>query len=193
MSQRKTLLTNARVVLGPAGTDQGEWDIAISAGKIESLTKALPGTRDASAAQIDCRGLVACPGFVDLHIHGGKGSDFMDATEEDFRVIAGYHAAGGTTAYFPTTASDSLEALTASIDLADRCRQQRSGAVEILGVHVEGPYFNPNKNGCHDPAWVRPLSKAENRAYLDRAHIIRRITLAPELPGAREFIRDLTH
>ena len=191
MPQQKTVVTNAGVVLGPAGTETGRWNIVIADGRIEALTPAgapLPP----GSSQIDGSGLSACPGFIDLHVHGGQGADFMDATEEAFQTIADFHARGGTTAYFPTTASETLEAILASIDMAGRCRARQVGGVEILGVHVEGPYFHPRKHGCHSPAFVRPPAPQENRAYLDRAHIIRRITLAPELPGAQEFVRELS-
>ncbi len=114
----------------------------------------------------------------------------MDATEEAFRLSGEYHAAGGTTSYLPSTATESPEAILACIDMAARCRDQQIGGVEILGVHVEGPYMAPKKHGCHDPGFVRLPSREENRAYLDRSSIIKRITLAPELPGVPDFIAE---
>src|SRR5688572_26085691 len=118
------------------------------------------------------------------------GADFMDATEDAYRTSAEYHAAGGTTGYLPSTATESPEAIFACVDMAARCRGQGIGGVEILGVHVEGPYMAPKKHGCHDPGFVRLPSREENRGYLDRAPIIKRITLAPELPGVPEFIAE---
>jgi N-acetylglucosamine-6-phosphate deacetylase len=178
-----TVVEGARVLLGPPG------DLVLENGRIRDVVP--PGSpRPEGARRIDARGLVAVPGFIDLHVHGGAGSDFMDATEDAFRVSGEFHAAGGTTAYLPTTATEAPEAVLACIDAAARAREQRLGGVRILGVHVEGPYLAPAKHGCHDPGFVRPPSAGENRAFLDRAGIIRRITLAPELPGAMDFIRD---
>ena len=114
----------------------------------------------------------------------------MDATEDAFRISGEYHAAGGTTSYLPSTATESPAAILACIDMAARCRDQKIGGVEILGVHVEGPYMAPKKHGCHDPGFVRLPSREENRAYLDRAPIIKRITLAPEMPGVPDFIAE---
>ncbi len=165
-------------------------DIHVSAGKIEAVRPA-GGPVPEGAARIDARGLVAVPGFIDLHVHGAMGSDFMDATEDAFRVSAEYHAAGGTTAYLPSTATESPDAVFACIDMAARCREQRIGPVEILGVHVEGPYMGPKKHGCHDPGFVREPSREENRGFLDRAPIIKRMTLAPEVPGVMDFIAEL--
>jgi N-acetylglucosamine-6-phosphate deacetylase len=181
----RTILSRVRTPASPA-----EVDLHVVEGRIEAVRPHGSPAPD-GAARIDGKGLTAVPGFVDLHVHGGKGADFMDATEEAFRTIGEYHAAGGTTSYLPSTATESPEAILASIDMAARCRDQGIGGVEILGVHVEGPYMAPKKHGCHDPGFVREPSREENRQYLDRAPIIKRITLAPEVPGVLEFIREV--
>src|SRR5436190_7611930 len=186
MGSIPTVLVNVRL---PERT--GAFDLQLSEGRIDGIQptgSALP----AGARKIDGRGLIAAPGFIDLHVHGALGFDFMDATEEAYRNIGEYHAAGGTTAYLPTTATESPEAIFACIDQAARCRAQKIGGVEILGVHVEGPYMAPKKHGCHDPGFVREPSPAENRGFLDRAPIIRRMTLAPEVPGVMDFIGELS-
>jgi N-acetylglucosamine-6-phosphate deacetylase len=186
MSEPSAVLANVR--LAP---DQDPVDLHLADGRIAGPRPA-GWPVSASVRKIDGRGYLAVPGFIDLHVHGARGFDFMDASEEAFRVIGEYHAAGGTTSYLPTTATESPEAILASIDQADRCRAQKIGGVEILGVHVEGPYMAPRKHGCHDPGFVREPSPGENRSYLDRAPIIRRITLAPELPGVQAFIKELS-
>lgn len=186
MTDPAAVLANVR--LAP---DQDPIDLHLEGGRIAGPRPA--GWPVAAALRkIDGRGRVAVPGFIDLHVHGARGFDFMDATEDAYRIIGDYHAAGGTTAYLPTTATESPEAIFACIDQAARCRAQKIGGIEILGVHVEGPYMAPKKHGCHDPGFVREPSPAENRCYLDRASIIKRITLAPEVPGVMDFIRDLS-
>jgi N-acetylglucosamine-6-phosphate deacetylase len=186
MSARAAVLSNVRLSPGAEPVD-----LPFTDGRLESArpsgSPVPPGAR-----RIDGRGLLAVPGFIDLHVHGARGFDFMDATEEAFRIIGEYHAAGGTTAYLPSTATEAPEAILACIDQAGRCRDQRIGGVEILGVHVEGPYMAPKKHGCHDPGFVRPPSPGENRAYLDRAPIIKRVTCAPEVPGVQSFIGEMS-
>ena len=186
MSSPQTVLSNVRQV-----PDRALVDLHLAEGRIQAISPA-GATFPAGARRIDGRGLTACPGFIDLHIHGARGFDFMDATEDAYRTIGEYHAAGGTTSYLPTTATESPEAIFACIDMAARCRDQRIGGVEILGVHVEGPYMAPTKHGCHDPGYVRRPSPTENRGYLDRASIIKRITCAPEVPGVQDFIREMS-
>jgi N-acetylglucosamine-6-phosphate deacetylase len=188
MMPKPTVVRGVRAVVGHEGP--GPFDIHIAGERISGIYAADQGPDYESSDTVDGRGLTATPGFIDLHVHGGKGADFMDATEEAFALIGDYHAAGGTTAFLPTTATESPEAIFACIDMAARCRDQRIGGAEIIGVHVEGPYMAPKKHGCHDPGFVRAPSAGENRGYLDRASIIRRITLAPEIPGVLDFIRD---
>jgi N-acetylglucosamine-6-phosphate deacetylase len=186
MPEVRCVVTGVRLVSSGDALHQ----ILIRDGAVEAVRPAeepIP----AGVRRLDGGGRVAVPGFVDLHVHGGAGRDFMDAGEEDFRRIGEYHAAGGTTAYLPTTATEGPEAILACIDQAARCRDQQLGGVEILGVHVEGPYMAPSKHGCHDPGFVRRPSPEENRAYLDRAAVIRRMTLAPEVPGVLDFIGEL--
>jgi N-acetylglucosamine-6-phosphate deacetylase len=172
-------------------TSEAEVDLHLAGGKIEAIRPHGSPIPD-GANRIDGKGFTAVPGFIDLHVHGGRGVDFMDATEDAFRISGEYHAEGGTTGYLPSTATESPEAIFACIDMAARCRDQRIGGVEILGVHVEGPYMAPKKHGCHDPGFVREPSRDENRRFLDRANIIKRITLAPEVPGVQEFIREIS-
>jgi N-acetylglucosamine-6-phosphate deacetylase len=167
----------------------GPSDLHVDNGRIAAVLPAGSPLPE-GARRVEGRGLTAVPGFIDLHVHGGAGADFMDATEDAFRISAEYHAAGGTTSYMPSTATESPEAILACVDMAARCRERGIGGVDILGVHVEGPYMAPKKHGCHDPGFVRLPSREENRAFLDRAPIIKRITLAPELPGVPEFIAE---
>jgi len=186
MSDPTAVLSNVRLAPGLEPVDLHLIGGRI-AGPCPAGTPVAPGVR-----KIDGRGGIAVPGFIDLHVHGARGFDFMDATEDAYRSIGEYHAAGGTTAYLPTTATESPEAIFACIDQAARCRAQKIGGVEILGVHVEGPYMAPKKHGCHDPGFVRAPSPAENRGFLDRAPILRRMTLAPEVPGVMDFIGELS-
>ncbi len=186
MTPAATVISNVRLPGDPRAVD-----LHLSNGRMGSILPAGSPIPD-GARRIDGRGYAAVPGFIDLHVHGALGCDFMDASEEAFRKTGEYHAAGGTTSYLPTTATESPEAIFACIDQAARCREQRIGGVDILGVHVEGPYMAPTKHGCHDPGFVRRPSPEENRGFLDRASIVKRMTLAPEVPGVQTFIKELS-
>lgn len=142
------------------------------------------------AAQVDARGLYISPGFIDIHVHGGSGSDFMDATAADVEEVFRYHAAHGTTALCPTTATAPLEEILAALEVAQQYRSGPQRWGRALGAHIEGPYLAMSKRGCHLPEYVRNPDPREWKQILERGPIAS-MTLAPELPGARELVEEL--
>jgi N-acetylglucosamine-6-phosphate deacetylase len=147
---------------------------------------------------IDLQGGYLVPGFVDLHVHGGDGADFMDGTEEAFRTVCKAHARHGSTSLLPTTTVARHEQHLAFLqvcrklkDLASGVRQPsvvRPEGARVLGAHFYGPYFGLEARGCHPAAPVRPPTPKEYGQYLD-FDCITTATVAPELPGAEEFVR----
>ncbi len=129
------------------------------------------------------------PGFVDLHVHGGAGADFMDGTAEAFRTVCRAHAHHGTTSLLPTTTVARHDQHLAFLDVCRRLKHEGIGGARILGAHFYGPYFAAEARGCHPAAPVRPPEPAEYRQYLAHADCIATATVAPELPGAEEFVR----
>jgi len=142
------------------------------------------------AESIDAQGLYISPGFVDIHVHGGGGSDFMDATDGDVETVLRYHVAHGTTALCPTTASAPLEEILAALDAVERYRAGAPRCGRALGVHLEGPYLTFSKRGCHLAEQVRAPEEREWRQILERGAVAS-MTLAPELAGARLLIEEL--
>ena len=142
------------------------------------------------AERIDAGGAYLAPGFVDMHVHGGGGSDFMDANDQDIRTAIRFHAAHGTTALCPSTATAPLSEILAAVDGVERYRKGDQPFGRVLGVHVEGPYLAFSKRGCHLPEHVRKPEEREWRQILERG-LIASMTLAPELEGARDLVRAL--
>ena len=140
-----------------------------------------------NAEVIDSAGACIAPGFVDLHIHGGAGSDFMDATAHDVETVFRFHAAHGTTAMCPSTATASKADILACLEQL-AAYDGRFG--RNLGAHVEGPYLSMSKRGCHLPEFVRDPEESEWRDIVERGPIAS-MTLAPELPGARALVEEL--
>lgn len=129
------------------------------------------------------------PGFIDLHVHGGSGSDIMDGGDAAARV-AQCHAAHGTTALLATTMTAPFEDLAAAFaGLRDAGARRGRRASRVLGVHLEGPYINAGKLGAQ-PDFARPVS-LEELARLNAMAPIRLITLAPEVAGNMDDIRAL--
>ncbi|CAN5902681.1 N-acetylglucosamine-6-phosphate deacetylase [soil metagenome] len=130
------------------------------------------------------------PGFVDLHVHGAGGKDTMDAGNA-IEVIARMHAQHGTTSLLATTMTAPMHDLELALQaLGGVCRQRRAGSARVLGVHLEGPYINPGKLGAQ-PDFALPGSLEQVR-LLNAIAPIRLITVAPEMDGHLQLVRELT-
>jgi N-acetylglucosamine-6-phosphate deacetylase len=148
-----------------------------------------PPRLDSSVEVINLHGNYLCPGFVDLHVHGGAGADFMDGTADAFRTICRAHARHGTTSLLPTTTVARHEQHLAFLEVCRRLKAEGTGGAAILGAHFYGPYFAPEACGCHPAAAVRAPEPADYLPFLDYADCIATATVAPELPGAEAFVR----
>lgn len=143
------------------------------------------------ATLVDAKGGYITPGFVDIHVHGGDGADFMDGTADAVRTACRAHARHGTTTIFPTTTTGSPEQLCAMLQACLEVQRSRNPAdgARIAGVHFYGPYFAPDKVGCHSQAGRRDPDANEYRRHFATG-IIRIATCAAELPGAEKFYRE---
>ena len=181
------LFSGGTVVLEDRLLPQGE--VEVTGGQITAVRPA-PSARPADGARVmDLQGGYLVPGYVDLHVHGGAGADFMDGTAEAFRTVCRAHARHGTTSLLPTTTVARHEQHLAFFEVCRRLKQEGSGGARILGAHFYGPYFAAEARGCHPAAPVRPPEPHEFAHYLDYADCLCTATVAPELPGAEAFVR----
>jgi N-acetylglucosamine-6-phosphate deacetylase len=159
--------------------------ILIEDGKIIAVTD--QNTEFNDAEEIDAKGNYISPGFIDIHVHGGGGHDFMDNTLEAFLGIANTHAKFGTTAMMPTTLSCEKEDLLRTLDLYAQANQQNFSGASFVGLHIEGPYFAMEQRGAQDPRYIRNPIEEEYREVLAYSKDIKRWSAAPELDGALAF------
>jgi len=140
---------------------------------------------------IDLLGGLISPGFVDIHVHGGGGSDFMDGTVEAVRTAIRCHARHGTTTLFPTTTTGSPTQIHAMLQAVATTQVDWKPQVgsRISGVHLYGPYFASEKVGCHSRDGRRDPHAAEYNQYF-ATKLVRIATCAAELPGADRFYRS---
>jgi len=130
------------------------------------------------------------PGFVDVHVHGGLGADFMDGTAEAYRTALVAHARHGTTSLTPTTTVARHDQILRVLELTRQFMQAADPALpRVLGAHFYGPYFRYEARGAHPGAAVRPPVLEEYREYLEFADALGSCTVAPELEGAEAFSR----
>jgi len=144
------------------------------------------------ARAIDASGKIVVPGFIDVHIHGGGGRDIMDASYEAVKEIAKFVASHGTTSFVATTISTSRPDLLRTIKAVRTAREKGTDGAEVLGVHLEGPYINPDKRGAHSADYVRLPSIDEFEEIWEASnHAVKIVTLAPELEGSKILIQRL--
>ena len=144
------------------------------------------------AMVIDAGGDYIVPGLIDIHVHGSKGADVMDATPEALETMSSFFATRGVTAFAATMITAPMEDLLAGLENA-RSVIQGGGlpGAEVLGVHQEGPFLNPAEKGCH-PAELLVAPTPERYApFLEYADVLVSMTLAPELDGAVGLVRAL--
>jgi N-acetylglucosamine-6-phosphate deacetylase len=166
-------------ILTPSGWVHGEISFGERVGAIAG------GGADPSANGDD----YIIPGFIDLHVHGGGGRDVMEGGDAP-HVIAALHAKHGTTSLLATTMTAPPEDIVAALKaIGAASAARRPGASRILGVHLEGPYINPGKLGAQ-PNYARAANLAEVRK-LEQHAPMRLITVAPEMEGHLELVREL--
>ncbi|CAM3903781.1 N-acetylglucosamine-6-phosphate deacetylase [Aquirufa aurantiipilula] len=139
------------------------------------------------AIEINAHGHYISPGFIDIHIHGGGGHDFMDGTVEAFLEIAKTHARYGTTAMLPTTLTSEKEDLILTLEAYQKANLLNTEGASFIGLHLEGPYFALSQRGAQDPKYIRNPDPEEYQFILENYDCIKRWSAAPELPGAIEF------
>lgn len=160
----------------------------ISGGQVEvedgAISYAGP-KRTAVGYIIDHTADLVCPGFIDLHVHGGAGADTMDADPEALRRLSSYLAAGGVTGFLATTHTAPQEELAAALRRIVAAQRMGTPGAQILGTHVEGPFINPEKKGAQDGDHVRQATETELDAlYTASGGTMKIMTLAPETGDA---------
>jgi len=140
---------------------------------------------------IDASGLSVIPGFIDGHIHGAKGADVMDATEEALDTMAKVLPKEGTTSFLATTITQSKKNISKALrNIANY--ENKSGQAEIIGVHLEGPFINKEKKGAQPEDFILEPTIDQFKEWQRLAgNKIKTITMAPELNPDGEVIRYL--
>ena len=188
MEQQHLKIYNGRIIT-PNGIIK-DGSILIADGKIAAISE---GHIEApNAMEIDAGDKYVSPGFIDIHVHGGGGHDFMDNTVEAFLGIASTHARYGTTAMLPTTLTSSKEDLLETLRVYELANKKNFNGAQFIGMHLEGPYFALSQCGAQDPRYIRNPDRVEYMEILAGTSAIKRWSAAPELKGAIEFGKYLT-
>lgn len=178
-----------QIINGHILTPQGwmkDGSVLISDGKILEITNS--DLAVIGATVVDARGMYIVPGLVAMHVHGGGGSDFTEATPEAFRTAAKAHLAHGATTIFPTLSSSSFETLGQAVSVCQELMKEPG--TTIMGLHIEGPYLNPKMAGELFANQTKAIDAAEYQALIEKANgCIKRWDISPELEGGHDFAR----
>ncbi|WP_028594142.1 N-acetylglucosamine-6-phosphate deacetylase [Paenibacillus assamensis] len=130
------------------------------------------------------------PGFIDVHVHGGFGADFMDATAEAYDTITKFHMEHGTTAMLATSMTQSREALSSVVAAVESYIHNGSSYAQLAGLHLEGPFVNPKYKGAQNDAYMMdPQLEWLQEWHEKHPGIMKQLTLAPERNESLEAIR----
>lgn len=163
-------------------------DIEISGDTIVRVEN--PGTLHGEQ-EIDAAGKYIVPGFVDIHIHGCKGSDFCDNGAEHIEAMSAYLGSEGVTSFCGTTMAFDEPILADILTTAKPYINKETGRAVLRGINMEGPFFNKAKKGAQAEKYiVDPDIEMFHRLYELSEGAIKLVDIAPELPGALEFVKQ---
>lgn len=141
------------------------------------------------ACVIDAGGGYISPGLIDVHCHGFLGRDASNGSFDELRYMSEKATEWGVTAWLPTTMTLSLPQLETCFEAGRRAQKASVGTdwkgAQVLGIHAEGPFINPNRKGAQAEKWIQPPDAEKLEPWKD---VIRLITVAPEMEGALTFI-----
>ena len=170
-------------ILTPQGWLKGG-SVVTDGNKIAAiLTSELPIE---GAERIDAKGASIVPGGIEMHVHGGGGRDFMEGTVEAFREAVDAHLQYSTTAIYPTLSSSTVPMIEKAVEACQELMNEPDSP--IMGLHLEGPYFNPKQAGAQIPEWIKSPVPEEYIPLLKNSPCLKRWDEAPELPGSIDFI-----
>jgi N-acetylglucosamine-6-phosphate deacetylase len=179
------LLSGARLVLPGAVLENG-W-LEVRGGRIARIGSA-PLPVDATEAQRDLGGRLVVPGFVDCHVHGGGGGSYTSGDLAEARRAVSFHAGRGTTSTVASLVTAPEEDLLDALGPLSELWEEGL----IAGVHLEGPFLSAARCGAQDPRFLQEPDRAVLARLLDAGKgSVRMVTLAPELPGAIELVRQI--
>jgi len=171
--------------------EYGPGEVLVVNGRIAEVARRVETRQGAEVVGLE--GAILAPGLIDLHVHGGNGVDTMDGEAGAIAGLSAFVAAHGVTGFLPTTVTAPLPEIERALKAVRRAVDGELPGAQVLGVHLEGPFFNRRRAGAQPLNWcVDPARDALQRLLATGEGLIRMMSLAPELPGALAAIETLT-
>lgn len=161
--------------------------VVLKNGKISYVGDDFEKAKDATV--LGFKDGICVPGFIDVHVHGGGGYDFADGSVEAFSEVCKYHVRGGTTSLLATILSSPVDYTFKVLETFRKLSNVSTDGAEILGLHLEGPFLNPEMRGAHPVEFLQTPTEELIWSFLEYADVIRRVTIAPEVSGGVEAVK----
>jgi N-acetylglucosamine-6-phosphate deacetylase len=180
-------LTNGRVIL-PQEIVTGK-AVVVEGKEIVGIADA--DNLGAEVKKIDVGGRYIAPGLIDIHVHGALGHTFNEPEAEAFATITEENVKRGVTSLLATISTAPIPDLVKCLEFSRQWMHKPREGSQVLGVHLEGPYFNMAQKGAQDPKNIRTPDDGTPDILLEHHDVMRIMTYAPELPGALELTARL--
>ncbi|AJS57389.1 N-acetylglucosamine-6-phosphate deacetylase [Paenibacillus sp. IHBB 10380] len=183
-----------QLIYGKLLTPHGFIDHGVLALEGENIVYAgeaqwLPSRYMDGAVKVEAVDQYIIPGFIDVHVHGGYGQDFMDAGQEELDTITKFHCSQGTTTMLATTMTAPKQAIDKVLEEVNTYQKRGMPYAQLSGVHLEGPFVNPKWCGAQNPEHMIPANLSWLNEWESKyPGLIKQVTLAPEGEGALEAI-----
>ncbi|MQY59893.1 MAG: N-acetylglucosamine-6-phosphate deacetylase [Clostridia bacterium] len=190
MCERETLaFKNAKIITPMRVIDNGV--LIVENGKISCVGPEGEVKVPQGIKVIDAADKCLAPGFIDIHVHGGGGTDTMDGSQKAIEKMSVAHAKGGVTSILVTTTTASMNDIIKAVKVIGLAKKRTLPGAQVLGAHIEGPYFSIEQKGAQNPEFIKNPKPEEYLRFLDECDCILRVSAAPELEGGLELGREL--
>jgi N-acetylglucosamine-6-phosphate deacetylase len=183
----KKLIINANIILEDKIINSGSVLFSEAGAEIEKVASYNLEV-DNDTEVIDAQGGYLAPGMIDTHIHGGGGFDTMDASPVALAKISEVLASHGITSFLPTTMTMAKNEIHSALENIRQAKKHRLAGAQVLGTHVEGPFISPDYIGAQNSD---NLIKPDLELLRDYYDVVEIVTMAPEVDGSLELIKEL--
>ena len=192
MKEKSQLVVKNGTVITPESEIE-DGVVVVQNGKIIDVGKSGKVDEPENVEIVDARGGYISPGLIDIHVNGANGADVSKIDSDTFSTMGKFFARYGVTSYVGTTITAAPDDIIKALKSARYYIQEdKHNGAELLGIHMEGPYISPEQSGAH-PKQFLALPKPEHyMQFLEYHDVLLYMTIAPELEGAEQLVKDLT-
>ena len=188
--QSYLIIKNGTIITPEQEIDDGV--VIVQGEKIIEVGKRGEVEEPLNAKIIDADSGYISPGLIDIHVNGANGADVSKVNNDTFSTMGNFFAKYGVTSYVGTTITGAPADIVKALQFARRyLKESKIDGAELLGIHMEGPYISPEQSGAHPKEYLALPRPEHYRQFLEYSDVLLKMTIAPELEGAEQLVKDL--